>query len=348
VGGDQSAAARRRSLPAVCDCGNLLMIGVEPSPFEFVVEPGEAGERLDLVVSRRGLGLSRAQAQILISEGRIEVEGRGARASAKVKAGATIRVRPLPPPPSAAAPEDLPIEVLHEDAQLLVIMKAAGMVVHPAPGHGSGTLVNALRYRQSVRELEEDATERPGIVHRLDKDTSGVMVVAKTVVAREGLIAQFQQHTLERSYVAIALGHPEAQFTLDTWYGRHPIDRKRFTARLPRGKRAITHVRVLERLHAASLLECRLETGRTHQIRVHLAEHKHPLLADPVYGHPARDPRLALAAAAIGRQALHARTLGFQHPTTGEHLRFEAEPPADFQRALQLLRDSAAPSDIPA
>jgi 23S rRNA pseudouridine1911/1915/1917 synthase len=323
------------------------MIGVEPSPFEFVVEPVEAGERLDLVVSRRGLGLSRAQAQILISEGRVEVEGRGARASAKVKAGTTIRVRPLPPPPSAAAPEDLPIEVMHEDAQLLVIMKAAGMVVHPAPGHGSGTLVNALRYRQSVRELEEDATERPGIVHRLDKDTSGVMVVAKTVAAREGLIAQFQQHSLERSYVAIALGQPAAELTLDTWHGRHPTDRKRFTTRLARGKRAITHVRVVERLYAASLLECRLETGRTHQIRVHLAEHGHPLLADLVYGKPAHDPRLALAAAAIGRQALHARTLGFQHPTTGERLRFEAEPPADFKRALQLLRESAASSDIP-
>jgi 23S rRNA pseudouridine1911/1915/1917 synthase len=323
------------------------MIGVEPSSLEFVVEAEEAGKRLDLVVSRRGLGLSRAQAQILISEGRVEVEGRCARASAKVKTGATIRVRPLPPPLSAAEPEDLPIEVLHEDAQLLVIMKAAGMVVHPAPGHGSGTLVNALRYRQSVRELEEDATERPGIVHRLDKDTSGVMVVAKTVAARAGLIAQFQKHTLERSYVAIALGQPPAQFTLDTWHGRHPTDRKRFTTRLAGGKRAITHIRVVDRLYAASVLECRLETGRTHQIRVHLADHAHPLLADSVYGHATRDPRLALAAAAIGRQALHARTLGFQHPTTGEHLRFEAEPPADFQRALQLLREPAASSGIP-
>ena len=324
------------------------MIGVEPSPFEFIVEAHEAGGRLDSVVSKRGFGLSRAQTQLLIGEGRVEVDGRPARASAKLKAGSSVRVRPLPPPPAAAAPEDLPLEVLHEDAQLLVIVKAAGMVVHPAPGHGSGTLVNALRYRQSVRELEQDETERPGIVHRLDKDTSGVMVVAKTAAAREGLIAQFQAHDLERSYVAIAVGRPAERFTLDTWHARHPVDRKRFTTRGDSGKRAITHVRVLEPLPGASLIECRLETGRTHQIRVHLAEHGFPLLADTLYGRPPRDPLLVRAAEAIGRQALHARTLGFRHPISGDRLHFEAEPPADFQRALEQLRHhAAAVSDDP-
>jgi 23S rRNA pseudouridine1911/1915/1917 synthase len=324
-----------------------FMIGVEPSPFEFVVEASEVGERVDLVVSRRALGLSRAQTQILIAEGRVEIAGRPARASAKVKLGATIRVRPLAPPPSAAEPEDLPLDVLFEDTQVLVVMKAAGMVVHPAPGHASGTLVNALRYRQSVHELEADATERPGIVHRLDKDTSGVMVVAKTMAAREGLIAQFQKHDLERAYLAIAVGQPAERFSLDTWHARHPVDRKRYTTRIDHGKRAITHVRVIERLHGASLIECTLETGRTHQIRVHLAEHGHPLLADPVYGRPVRDERLALAANSVGRQALHARTLGFRHPTTGQALRFEAEPPADFHRALAVLRDSTAAADSP-
>ena len=312
------------------------MTGVEA--FEFVVGADEAGERLDRVVSKRGLGLSRAQAQLLIGEGRIEVDGQAARASTKLKSGAKVCVRPLPPPPSAAEPEDLPLQVLHEDAQLLVIVKAAGMVVHPAPGHGSGTLVNALRYRQSVRELEQDETERPGIVHRLDKDTSGVMVVAKTMAAREGLIAQFQRHDLERSYVAIAVGATQAAFTLDTWHGRHPVDRKRFTTRGQSGKRAITHVRTLERLQGASLIECRLATGRTHQIRVHLAEHGFPLLADPVYGRPPREPLLTEAAAAIGRQALHARTLGFVHPTSGERMQFAVEPPEDFARALSVLR----------
>ncbi|HEY2736633.1 MAG TPA: RluA family pseudouridine synthase [Polyangiales bacterium] len=311
----------------------------QPEAFEFVVANEDAGERLDRLIARRRAGMSRAQVQTLIEAGRIELAGVAVRASTKVKAGALITVRPLPPPPSAAEPEDLPLDVLFEDSELLVVMKAAGMVVHPAPGHAGGTLVNALRHRQSVRELEQEETERPGIVHRLDKDTSGVMVVAKTIAAREGLIAQFQKHDLTREYRAIVLGHPAPSLTLDTWHARHPFDRKRFTTRVERGKRAITHVRVIERLHGASLLACTLETGRTHQIRVQLSEHGHPILADSLYGTTARDPRVALAADAIGRQALHARTLGFRHPITRESLLFEAPPPDDFERALHALRE---------
>jgi 23S rRNA pseudouridine1911/1915/1917 synthase len=201
--------------------------------------------------------------------------------------------------------------------------------------------VNALLHRQSVRELEAEETERPGIVHRLDKDTSGVMVVAKTVRAREGLIGQFQAHTLAREYWAIALGAPRDQ-TIDTWHGRHPTDRKRFTGRVAQGKRAVTHVRVLERFREACLVACRLETGRTHQIRVHLSEAGHPLLADGLYGRPARGALLEAATQAIGRQALHARVLGFDHPVTGEHLHFEAPVPEDFLRALELLRAEPA------
>jgi 23S rRNA pseudouridine1911/1915/1917 synthase len=310
----------------------------EPAPFELEVRDDEAGERLDLVLSRRELGLSRAAVQQLIEAERIELAGRKVRASLRLRVGERLLVRPLPPPPSAAIPEDLPLCVLHEDAHVLVLMKAAGMVVHPAPGHASGTLVNALRYRQSVREFEAEATLRPGIVHRLDKDTSGVMVVAKTVPAREGLIAQFQAHQLERAYQAIALGAPPAVFSLATTHGRHPTDRKRFTGRLAQGKRAVTHVRVIERLHEASLIECTLETGRTHQIRMHLSEAGHPLLADALYGRSVRDPRLVAATTAIGRQALHARLLGFEHPVSGEHLRFEAPLPADFVAALEVLR----------
>ena len=311
----------------------------EPSVIEVSIRADEVGERLDLVLSRRELGLSRAAVQQLIEAERIQLDTRKVRASLRMRAGERLVVRPLPPPPSAAIPEDLPLCVLHEDTHVLVVMKAAGMVVHPAAGHASGTLVNALRYRQTVRELEAEATERPGIVHRLDKDTSGVMVVAKTVAAREGLIAQFQAHRLERAYVAIALGSPTALTTFDTTHARHPTDRKRFTGRLAQGKRAITHVRVLERLHMASLIECRLETGRTHQIRMHLSEAGHPLLADALYGRAAREARLVAAESAIGRQALHARTLGFIHPTTQEPMRFEAAPPADFMRALELLRE---------
>jgi 23S rRNA pseudouridine1911/1915/1917 synthase len=169
-------------------------------------------------------------------------------------------------------------------------------------------------------------------------------VIAKTAAAREGLIAQFKTHALERAYRAIALGQPRDEFSLDTMHGRDPRDRKRFSSKVTQGKRAITHVRVLERFAGACLVECRLETGRTHQIRMHLSEAGHPLLADSVYGKAAREPSLVAAAAAIGRQALHARVLGFVHPRSGEHVHFEAEPPEDFMRALSLLRSSSSNS----
>jgi len=313
-------------------------LSAELTPLDVTLAEHDVGERLDRVLGARGLGLSRSQIQVLIAAGRVSIDGRPARASEKVRSTGQVRILPLPPPPSAAEPEDIPLALLHEDEHVLVLVKAAGMVVHPAPGHAGGTLVNALRYHRNMREVEEDTTERPGIVHRLDKDTSGVMVVAKTMAAREGLIAQFKQHDLEREYVAIVLGHPAARLTLDTWHGRHPRDRKRFTTRLTQGKRAVTHMRLLEKLHAASLVACTLETGRTHQIRVHLAEHEHPVLADPVYGRSSRDSRLEAAAEANGHQALHARVLGFRHPHSGAPLRFVAEPPPEFQRALALLR----------
>jgi 23S rRNA pseudouridine1911/1915/1917 synthase len=306
-----------------------------PLPIEIEVSEGEAGERLDKLLSARSLGLSRSALQALIEQGRVEVDGRVLRASAKVAAGARIVVRPLPPPPSDAVPQDLPLTVLHRDEHLAVILKPAGLVVHPAPGHADGTLVNALRFHLDVREGDP---ERPGIVHRLDRDTSGVMVVARTVAAREGLIARFQQHDIDREYVAIAVGEPPPSLRIETLHGRHPTDRKRFSSRVARGKRAVTQLALLERLHGAGLVSCRLETGRTHQIRMHLAEHGWPLLADPVYGRGSADPRLRAAAEAIGRQALHARVLGFTHPVTGEALRFVVEPPEDFQRALTLLR----------
>lgn len=318
------------------------MVREQPAAIELEIEQSEAGERLDLVLSRRALGLSRAAVQQLIDAERVELSGRAARASLRVRAGERLIVRPLPPPPSAAAPEDLPLTVLFEDEHVLVLVKAAGMVVHPAPGHDSGTLVNALRFRQSVRELEAEETERPGIVHRLDKDTSGVMVVAKTVAARAGLVAQFQAHSLERAYLAIAIGQLPEALTLDTLHGRHPTDRKRFSGRVTRGKRAVTHVSLLERLHEASLVECRLETGRTHQIRVHLSEAGHALLGDPLYGRTPREPLLAAAAESLGRQALHARLLGFVHPCSGVHMRFEAEPPEDFAQTVKRLRKASA------
>ena len=310
--------------------------GGEPPPIELVVTEAEAGERLDRVLSARGLGYSRSALQGFIAEGRVLVDGRPTRASARLSAGARVQVRPAPPPPSAAEPQDIPLELLYEDEQLAVLVKPAGLVVHPAPGHRDGTLVNALRFHLDVRAGDP---ERPGIVHRLDRDTSGVMVVARTDLARERLIAQFQRHDIEREYVAIALGSVAAHQRIETLHGRHPTDRKRFSAHAARGKRAVTEIWLLEALHGASLVRCRLETGRTHQIRVHLSEQGHPILADALYGHKSRDPRLRAAESAIGRQALHAGVLGFTHPASGERMRFSAEPPDDFARALRTLRE---------
>ena len=244
-------------------------------------------------------------------------------------------------------------------------------MVHPARGHEQGTLVNGLLarglFRRDAFELpaadvplardgggdageagdregasregasDDAAHVRPGIVHRLDKGTSGVMVVARTVRAREDLKAQFQAHTIERAYEAIVVGQAASR-TFSTLHGRHPVDRLRFTTRVARGKRAVTHVRVLAPLRGATHVECTLETGRTHQIRVHLSESGTPVLGDPLYGKPARDPELRAIADRLGHQALHARLLGLVHPATREPIRFEAPPPPDFAEALAALR----------
>lgn len=249
--------------------------------------------------------------------------------------GQRIVVRPAPPPATEAIPQDLPLDVVYEDEHLLVVDKAPGMVVHPAPGHPDGTLVNAVLHHFGALPGEDAA--RPGIVHRLDAGTSGVMVIARTPVARDELVRRFAAHDIERAYLAIAQGDVPATVTFDTLHGRHPKDRKRFSGKVDKGKRAVTHVERVRVLHASALVRCTLETGRTHQIRVHLAEANCSILGDPLYGSPRKDPRLREAGAALGRQALHAAVLGFVHPVTGEALRFEREPPEDFLRALEML-----------
>ncbi len=306
-------------------------------PIAVTIEAGEAGERLDKVLAARDLGFSRATLQRWIEEGRVTQAGRAISARDKARVGAVLLIEPAPPPPSDALPENIPLSILYEDASLIVLHKPPGLVVHPAPGHASGTLVNAILHHTQVA-LGADP-RRPGVVHRLDKDTSGVMVVARTDAAREGLSALFAAHDIERVYEAICLGKPPAEVTYDTWIGRHPVDRKRFSSQVRRGKRAVTHVVRLRELASASLVQCRLETGRTHQIRVHLSDHGFPLLGDALYGRVPREARVRLAAEALARQALHARVLGFVHPISGERLRFEVEPPADFQRALAALSD---------
>ena len=257
-------------------------------------------------------------------------------AKMRLKGGESIVVRPAPPPPSKAEPQDIPIDVVFEDDHLVLVNKAAGMVVHPAAGHPDGTLVNALLHHTTFEEGGDPM--RPGIVHRLDKDTSGVMVVAKSTQARDALTERFKAHDIERRYDAIAVGSlPRDAMTFDTLYGRHPVARKRFSSKVDEGKRAVTHVRVRRRVHAAMAVSCQLETGRTHQIRVHMSDAGCPILGDPIYGKKIRDPRLQEAAAKIGRLALHAAVLGFPHPVTGEALRFEVEAPASFDEALAAL-----------
>jgi 23S rRNA pseudouridine1911/1915/1917 synthase len=245
------------------------------------------------------------------------------------------------PPPverTEIAAQEIPLSVVHEDRWLVVIDKPAGLVVHPAPGHEDGTLVNALlAHCQDLRGIGGEL--RPGIVHRIDKDTSGLLVIAKDDQTMKSLGAAFKAHDIERLYDALVVGRPVGPGgRIDTLHGRDPRDRKKFTIRVKQGRRAVTNWQVAERFDGAARIEARLETGRTHQVRVHLAAMSCPLLADRTYGRPPRDPDLRAIAEQLGRQALHARTLGFVHPATGEKLSFTAPPPPDFQRALEALR----------
>jgi 23S rRNA pseudouridine1911/1915/1917 synthase len=310
-----------------------------------VVQAG-ARERVDKVLARLVPDVSRASLQRWIQEGHVLIDGARCRPRDAVAAGAVLEVEPLAPLASTAeADVSVELEVVHEDDALLVVNKPAGLVVHPARGHRTGTLVNGLLARPGFAAdladpLDDAGAARPGIVHRIDKDTSGLLVVAKTPKSRESLKAQLAEHTVERVYLALTLGVP-ALGTIRTPYGRDRRSRLRFTSRLKEGKLAITHVKVLERLAGgrASLVECRLETGRTHQIRVHLSEQaKAPLLADALYGKKPKDVELAHVTDALGRQALHAAVLGFTHPVTGARMRFEAPLPVDFARALADLR----------
>lgn len=276
----------------------------------------------------------------------MRVDGAACRASDAVKGGAVLDVEPLPPEPTEAEPDaSVRLDVVHEDESLLVVNKPAGLVVHPARGHRTGTLVNGLLARDGflapdADPEDDDGQARPGIVHRIDKDTSGLLVVAKTDASREGLKAQLAAHTVERVYTALTLGVPTST-TLRTPYGRDRRSRLRFTSRLREGKLAVTRVLVVEKLAGgrAARVECRLETGRTHQIRVHLSEQqKTPLLADALYGRKPNDADLLRVSEALGRQALHAAVLGFVHPISGERLRFEAPLPPDLALALESLR----------
>ncbi len=311
----------------------------EPSIFSGTIA---TTARLDKALAEMA-DLSRERIKGLIAEGKVLIDGQPAASpSAKVQAGAkfSIHIPPLDDP--QAHPQDIPIVVVFEDEHLIVVDKAAGMVVHPAAGNADGTLVNALLHHCAVKGGGQlsgiGGVARPGIVHRIDKDTSGLLVVAKSDKAHEGLARQFADHSLERAYLAVCNGYPlPAAGTIDQRLGRSGSDRKKMAV-LPedstRGKHAVTHYRTLERLDHCALVECRLETGRTHQVRVHLASIGHPLVGDPVYGKATSHLRPILKALGFERQALHAAVLGFVHPVTGAALRFESALPADMRELI--------------
>jgi len=307
----------------------------------YRVDDGGERPRLDAFVAARDSGLSRAQVQRLIEDGDVLVNGTAAdKAGQKLRPGDDVVVRIRPPVPVALVAEAIALVVLHEDRHLIAIDKPAGMVVHPAPGQAGGTLVNALLAH--CTDLAGIGGElRPGIVHRLDKDTTGVLVAAKDDATHQALSAAFKAKTqIVREYLAVVAPAPgPARGTIRTLYGRHPVDRKRFSSKVETGKPAITHWQVVERLAGgAALIRCRLETGRTHQIRVHMADAGWPLVGDRTYGRRSLPAPLDEAAAELGRQALHAARLDFDHPITGARIELASEPPADFRRLLERLR----------
>jgi 23S rRNA pseudouridine1911/1915/1917 synthase len=296
-----------------------------------------------LVLAAEFPQVSRTQFTRHVSEGAVMVNGQSAAPSRKVRAGEVIVWTPPAPRPSVELrAQDMPLQVVYEDASLLVLDKPPGLVVHPAAGHEDGTLVNALlAHCQDLRGIGGEL--RPGIVHRLDKDTSGLLVVAKDDATMVALGADFKIHRVRRVYDALVVGRPSRTAgKIDTLHGRDPYDRKRFTTRVKTGRRAITNWRLLEDLGRAALLQAELETGRTHQVRVHLAALGCPILGDSTYCRSPRDTAVREIARTLGRQALHARVLGFFHPKTGAWMEFQSEPPADFSSALASLRALAA------
>jgi 23S rRNA pseudouridine1911/1915/1917 synthase len=325
----------------------------EISRHHVTVDDAQTGQRLDRILAAGLADLSRARIQQLLGEGRVTRDGATIRdANHRVKGGETYEM--TVPEASAAKPQgqDIPLDVVYEDKDLIVIEKPAGLVVHPAAGNPDGTLVNALIAHCGASLMGIGGEARPGIVHRLDKDTSGLLVAAKTERAMTSLARQFANHTIERAYQALVWGAPRAsEGVIEGQIGRSPFDRKRMAVLRGGGKRARTRYRVLERFGPearpfASLIECRLETGRTHQIRVHLTHLGHPLIGDPTYGRARQAPRpktteeevAFVAAAGFPRQALHAFILGFQHPSLHKSLRFESPWPADFEALATALR----------
>jgi 23S rRNA pseudouridine1911/1915/1917 synthase len=317
-----------------------------PYQFEIVVPPGKKKERLDTFLASHVENATRSRVQKAIRGGTVLVNGRPVRPSHPVAPGEVVQVTLPRDPPQDAAPEPIPLDIVYEDADLLVVNKPAGMVTHPAFGNYTGTLVNALLHHCNILSTLNDPL-RPGIVHRLDKETSGLMVVAKNDSAHARLARQFSRRTITREYQAIVWGlFASPSGVIEAELGRSKSDRKKMAV-VKEGKHAVTGYTVLEQFSYLALLRLKLETGRTHQIRVHLAHIHHPVFGDPTYngrhivagpGTPAHKAEVQRLLALLPRQALHARTIGFLHPTTGEPLFFDSPLPPDIQSVLDLLR----------
>lgn len=313
------------------------------TPQSRTVEEADVGARLDVFLQLHHADISRSRLQNLIGDGEVSVNGAPARSSYRVRLGDTIELRIPAPVELAAEAQEIPISVVYEDEALLVVDKPTGMAVHPAPGTPDGTLVNALLHH--CHDLSGiNGVLRPGIVHRLDRDTTGLLVVAKNDDAHKVLAAQLEQRQMDRRYLALVWGRVESGTRIEASLGRHPKDRMRMAV-IDSGRHAVTHVRP-ERTHSfLTQIELRLETGRTHQIRVHMQHVGHPVFGDPVYGGRNRvegiGPKLRPVArqmlSMIDRQALHARLLGFDHPD-GRHLEFTSEPPQDLATVLAMAR----------
>ncbi len=314
---------------------------VPPAPIDIVVDVASAGRRLDQFVASAVPGLTRSAAQRLIREQRVLIDNAVARSSTPVRAGSRIVVRAVPPRPASATPEALPLRIVYDDPDLVVVDKPAGMVVHPAPGHAGGTLVNALLHH--VTDLSGVGGElRPGIVHRLDKGTSGLMVVAKHDAAHDALARQFRERLVEKEYVALVWGSVEAGRTIERAIGRDPVHRKKMSTRARRGRQAVTRIERVVSLGPVTLAYVRIATGRTHQIRVHLSAIGHPVVGDPVYGGVHRRVPAPLSAVSLlERPFLHASRLAFSHPRDGRRMEFLSPLPPDLQAVLDELQGTA-------
>lgn len=293
------------------------------------IESESAGERVDRYVAD-ALEMTRSAVQNLLDNGHISVNEKAVGKNYRLKDQDTVQVVIPDPVELEAVAEDIPLDIVYEDAHLLVVNKPKGMVVHPAAGNHTGTLVNALLYHCGTSLSGINGVLRPGIVHRIDKDTSGLLIVAKTDAAHQGLAEQIKAHTFTRVYEAVVYGNfYQDTGTVDAPIGRHPIHRKKMAVTLQNSKNAVTHFEVLQRFGAYSHIRCKLETGRTHQIRVHMAHIGHPVAGDTVYG-PDKHHEL-------NGQCLHAKTIGFVHPITGEYLEFTSELPNYFQEMLRKI-----------